>query len=105
MRLPADEMAVALLLIGQELKVLLNLERHDQRRLVSQVLLKLFGLHCGRIAGEKRWSNWSATTECEARNRGKGGTHGNSRWQPLRDCSEGKTESHEKVCDVACGSS
>lgn len=47
MRLPADEMAVALLLIGQELKVLLNLERHDQRRLVSQVLLKLFGLHCG----------------------------------------------------------
>ena len=50
MLIPADEVAVALLLIGQELKVLLNLEGHNQRWLVSQILLRLGGLHCGRIA-------------------------------------------------------
>lgn len=52
MRILANEMAVALLLIRQEPEVLFDLERQNQRWLVSQILLKLVGLHCGGIASE-----------------------------------------------------
>ncbi len=55
-RLLADGVSIALLLVIESLKVVLDLEPDHRGRLVGQVVLAVVGVHGGRkAAGQYRW--------------------------------------------------
>ena len=43
----ADEMSISLLLVGQGLKVLLNLKSDNRWGLISEIVDQLVVIHCG----------------------------------------------------------
>jgi hypothetical protein len=63
----ADKVSIASLLIVQNLKVLLNLEPNDRRRLVGEVVDQLVRVH-GDDGGGKSMKALTVERLCEVRN-------------------------------------
>jgi hypothetical protein len=65
----ADEVSITLLLVGQGVEVLGNLEPHDARRGICEIATEVFGIHGG---GEASGMEEAADSDCYGRLKDEG---------------------------------